>query len=72
MVDPDYNHKMVFFRNLFTGGIDGGPAMGNDIMCAVRDFDCYLLLIVICYGNPDLLLLILFGFSFSETHSDSC
>jgi len=72
MVDPDYNHKMVFFRNLFTGGIDGGPAMGNDIMCAVRDFDCYLLLIVSCYGNSDLLLLILFGFSFSETHSDSC
>jgi len=42
MVDPNYNHKMVFFRNILTGGIDGGPDMGNDIMCAVRDWDCYL------------------------------
>jgi len=34
MLDPAYNHKMVFFRNLLSGGIDGGPAMGNDVMCA--------------------------------------
>jgi len=33
MLDPKYDHKMVFFRNLLTGGIDGGPAMGNDVMC---------------------------------------
>merc|ERR1712137_69749 len=28
MVDPEYNHKMVFFRNVFTEG------MGNDVLCA--------------------------------------
>jgi len=34
MVDPAYNHKQVFFRNLLKGGIDGGAAMGQDVMCA--------------------------------------
>jgi len=34
MIDPTYNHKQVFFRNMFTGGNDGKEAMGNDITCA--------------------------------------
>mmetsp|Transcript_11625 Transcript_11625/g.18525 ORF Transcript_11625/g.18525 Transcript_11625/m.18525 type:complete len:674 (+) Transcript_11625:120-2141(+) len=34
MLDPTYNHKQVFFRNIMTGGINGGPAMGNDVTCA--------------------------------------